>query len=436
MSFLHPGFLWLGALAAAGIAVLHFIVTRQPKSGIFPTARFVPESRVEAVSRANRPSDLLLLFLRILAVMSIASAFARPTIASEREPKVRIILADLSRSSGSLHEVADSVSRYFRERDILIGFDSVPRLLVRPESLARIRPVTDHAKLSPALIQAIRTGSRLRDQADSISLVIISAFPASSWDAATDTIRSLWPGAINVVRVSARRDTAPRETPVLSGNFAESDPLRFSGALASIGGEVGSVRIIRTGVLQQADGVSGVLLHWPTSERPAFARQTKSIAHGSLIAGNAVVVAPFVTSFEFPADSVRDARILARWEDGTPAAIQRSAANGCVRSTNIPVSSKGDLVIRPEFVSIVRELFRPCTPATKFAPASEAHLIRLKGGSAAARRTAFPASTSPASRLPFWLFLAGVAFLVAEQILRHRAKNEEVRPEESIRVAA
>ena len=436
MSFLYPGMLWLGAMASAAVAALHFIVTRQPRSDVLPTARFVPDSAVKAVSHSDRPTDLLLLLLRILAVMSVAAGFARPVLGSYGEPKARIILADLSRSSQDIRSVADSVTRYFREGDILVGFDSAPRLLEHPDSIRNIVSSSNAGSLSAALVLAIRSASRLRERADSIGLTVVSAFPGGSWDAATDTIRSLWPGSIEIVRVAARQDTVLSQPGSLAANFSSDDPLRFSVALAGKQSGAGSVRIIRSGLLPAQKNDREVLLHWPIGDRPVFARTTASTAHGALIAGSTVVVAPFVTVADFPADSLKGTRIIARWEDGSPAAVQHAAAGGCVRSTNIPVTAKGDLVIRPEFISIVSALTRPCAGVASFVSASEAALLRLKGGSAAAPRAAFPLQHTPPSPLAVWLFAASVACLVAEFFLRRATSERDAVARETMRAAA
>ncbi|MEP6905130.1 MAG: BatA domain-containing protein, partial [Gemmatimonadales bacterium] len=70
MTFLAPAFLWGAIAVAAGIVALHFIVTRQPRASVLPTARFVPDSPATAIVRDARPSDLLLMLLRVLVVLA------------------------------------------------------------------------------------------------------------------------------------------------------------------------------------------------------------------------------------------------------------------------------------------------------------------------------------------------------------------------------
>ena len=225
MTFLAPQFLWIGAAVAALVAAIHFIVTQQPRSEAFPTARFVPESPVQAVSRATRPTDLLLLLLRILAILSIAAAFAQPILSANRPTLAQIILADLSRSSRSISEVRDSSKKYFHPGDLLIAFDSIPRT-IDPDSLVGKSANTEAGNLSAALTYAIRSSAQLRDRADSVSLILISPLPAAAFDAATDTIRSLWPGAIQLVRIAPRERADVTTTLPVRAQFAADDPLR------------------------------------------------------------------------------------------------------------------------------------------------------------------------------------------------------------------
>lgn len=419
MGFVAPYFLWIGAGISAMVVALHLIVTRQPKAEVFPTARFVPESPVQAVSRATRPTDLLLLLLRALSIMSVAAAFARPVITPDRESVARVILADISRSSASLEEVHDSAAKYFRRTDVLIGYDSVPRVITQPDSLLRETSRGHTGSLSPALVAAIRSAASLRERADSISLVIVSAFPATSWNAATDTIRSLWPGAVTIVRVKAKPDAVVSTPLPVSHDFSAEDPLRFGVSLASSLPRAQKVRIVRGDAVLPTSADSGeVLLHWPIETRPMFSRQTGGKAHGALVVGQTVLVAPFKTNWEFPPDSLRGATVLARWADGEIAAIQRNTGSGCIRSANVPVAAKGDLVIRPEFVAVVQKLMSACDNRERSASLSGAALLRLKGGSAAAPRAAFPASSTQQSPLSLWFLLATIVLLFGEQFAR------------------
>src|SRR5437879_5075748 len=83
MSFVSPYLLW-GA-AAAGIPIaLHFFFRSRYRTVPWAAMKFLLES-VEQTSRRLRFQELLLLMLRVLLVVLIALAVARPILSSFRE---------------------------------------------------------------------------------------------------------------------------------------------------------------------------------------------------------------------------------------------------------------------------------------------------------------------------------------------------------------
>jgi hypothetical protein len=127
LTFAQPWAL-LAAVGAAGIIVaLHFIARRRPRAMAFPTARFVPARSVRASSRSARPADIPLLLLRVLAVLLLGAAFARPELQPERRPVARVVALDLSASIRSVSAARDSAARYLRAGDLLVVFDSAAR---------------------------------------------------------------------------------------------------------------------------------------------------------------------------------------------------------------------------------------------------------------------------------------------------------------------
>ncbi len=433
MSFLAPLFFWLGVGAAAGVVALHFIVTHQPRSEVFPTARFVPQSPVQAVSNTTRPTDLLLLLLRVLAVLCIAIGLAKPVFTSGRAPLARIIIADISSGSNAA-DVRDSARKYFQKGDILIALDSRPAFVAQPDSLPLQGRSPGDPNLSAGLIAAIRSAAALRERADSISLVLVSPLSSRSWDAATDTIRSLWPGAVRIVPVAPRVDTgAPTRSP-LKVDWTADDPLRYSVDLANKAAQFPSVQLVRSG--NYVDSPAAELVHWPRTERPRFARAIPERLFTALVVDDMVVVAPFRTTWEFPADSLHGATVVARWSDGTPAAVQRVTPGECIRSVNIPVPARGDLVIRPEFVGAVRRILMGCSAAHSGGLLADSLTARLKGGSAAAPRNAFQPRVSQQSPYTPWLLLAAALLLIAEMFARRNLRVPSQEQRETTRAAA
>src|SRR4029079_12733542 len=199
MTFLAPGFFVASLAIAAVVVALHFIVTRQPRAAIFPTARFVPDLPATATAKATRPSDIWLMLLRVLLVVTAGAGLARPILKPSRGKEARVILADVSRSSKDSAAVRDSVRSLYRNHDVIVAFDSSTRMF-SGDSIGSLHFTQARGNLSAALIAAMRAGSSLRDRADSVSLFIISPFAAEELDAATDSIRRLWPGSAKIVR--------------------------------------------------------------------------------------------------------------------------------------------------------------------------------------------------------------------------------------------
>src|SRR5688500_10159156 len=237
MTFLAPAFLYAAFAVTAVIVRLHFIVTRQARAGILPTAWFVPDTRATCVARAKRPTDLLLMFLRMLVILAAGAGMAKPILTPSPQASARVILADVSRSARDSIALRDSVRAYYSEGDAVVAFDSSTRLLAGSvaDTIRALRPSIRRGNLSASLIAALRAGSSLRDRADSMELVIVSPFAREEFDAATDTIRTLWKGKARLVRIPIpAADTASGPGRLSIAGDAD-DPLQASVELAEIG---------------------------------------------------------------------------------------------------------------------------------------------------------------------------------------------------------
>jgi hypothetical protein len=426
VSFLAPGFFFASLVVAAGIVALHFIVTRQPRTAVLPTARFVPDTRATTVARAKRPSDLLLMLLRVVVVVAAGAGLAKPVLTPSRGASARVILVDVSRSAGDSIAIRDSVRALYRTGDGIVVFDSSAHLVAGNigDTLGVLRPSSRRGNVSAALITALRAGSSLRDRADSLELVIVSPFAREELDAATDSIRTLWPGKARLVTIRAPADTASIPAK-LETNADANDPLAVTVGLAQ-SSVLGRSLIDRRGGenTQPVTSGGGALIEWPASPRPRLAasRAVRDTV-GGVMAGDAVVVSAFERRWMFPADSLRGAEVIARWVDGEPAAVEKSDGIGCTRSVAVPVSPVGDLVIRKDFVRLVGALSGACSRATSLIPADPGGLARLEGKGGLAPRTAFRPSTDTHSDLAPWLFALAIAAAIAELLVRRRARN-------------
>ena len=98
MSFLYPAFL-IGALAIALPIVLHLLRRDVAPEVPFTAVRLLRRSPVER-ERHRRLRDILLLVARVVALLLLAAAFARPYLRGAAPAPVRIVALDRSYSMG------------------------------------------------------------------------------------------------------------------------------------------------------------------------------------------------------------------------------------------------------------------------------------------------------------------------------------------------
>lgn len=424
MTFLAPGYLIAAVAVAAIIAALHFIVVRQPRSTMLPTARFVPDTRATTVAPAHRPSDWPVMLLRVLIVLAAGAGLAKPVLSPSRGATARVILVDVSRSARDSLATRDSVRTVYRDGDAIVLFDSSARAVTAGalDSIGAARRSGKRGNLSAGLIAALRAGSALRERADSIELVIVSPFAGEELDAATDSIRVLWRGRARLVRSgSTGADTG--RVAHLQSNAADDDPLAVTTALARPSGDA-SALIDRAGSLATRPAASDVLISWPSAGRPRFAvPRSKRDTVGGVDAADVAVVAAFDREWTYPADSLAGGEVIARWVDGEPAALEKPDGTGCIRSVTVPVTPVGDLAIRREFIRFVAAIARPCAAVTALARADPARVAKLAGKGGLAPRTAFQPLTDMRSMLSPWLFAVAIAAAIAELFVRRRARR-------------
>jgi hypothetical protein len=146
MNFLYPAFL-IGAVAVAIPIALHFLRRDIAPEVPFSAVRLLQRSPV-ARSRRRRLRDLLLLAARIVALLLLAGAFARPYIAGATgSSPVRLVAIDRSFSMGAPGRFAHALDLARRaideaspaERVGLIAFDDGAELLAEPGSVARAK---------------------------------------------------------------------------------------------------------------------------------------------------------------------------------------------------------------------------------------------------------------------------------------------------------
>jgi hypothetical protein len=426
MTLLAPAFLYAALAVAGAVVALHFLVTRQPPAGVLPTARFVPDLPATATARAARPSDLLLLILRVLLVLAAGLGLARPVLTPARRAEARVILVDVSRSVTDVAALREGARSVYREGDAVVVFDSSARPLagrVR-DSLSAITPSGRRGSLSAAFVAAMRAASSLRASADSLELVIVSPVAAEELDAATRSVRSIWPGGARLLRVGQREGATALPAQPLELRAASDDPMAIT--IARLRGDtaVGAL-VLRDTATATATPVAGrAIVHWPSQGRPrGSVTRASGDDVGAVVAGDAIVVARFARQWSFPPDSLREAQVIARWSDGEAAAAEWRRGSGCIRSVLVPVTPTGDLVIRSAFVELVRQLTGPCLGAGQGTPMEPAALAALSGTGGRVSRDRFEGRPDMHSWLAPWCLGFAIVLALVELLVRGRRRD-------------
>lgn len=419
MSFLAPLVLGLGALAAAAVVALHLLTTRRPPPSPLPTARFVPLSEARAVARARRPTDLFLLAMRVLALLLIGAAFARPVLDAPG-PRVRsVVLLDLSATVADPRGAAERAREALGEGSALVVFDTAARD-VPLDSLAPLAEVaaSDEARpavgaLSPALAAARRVAGEVARGADSLRLVIVSPLGDRSFDVATVAWRRAWPGRVEVVRVPAATDKGSAIAPALIG-AAPDDPLSPTLSLLRDLTPTHAVRIVRRAP-DAADTAwlragGALLVSWPRS-----AGEPRPDAVHVAGAWGVTLVAPLARS------AVDGARVIARWRDGAPAVTETPIGAGCARQVGVGVPSVGDLPLREPFARFVTAMMAPCG-GPRGAPVADSIAAGFAGSGPLAPARLLAAESQGDARIPLILLALAIAGLATEWAVRRKGR--------------
>jgi hypothetical protein len=178
-----------------------------------------------------------------------------------------------------------------------------------------------------------------------------------------------------------------------------------------------AVRVVRTAP-DAGDSAfaraGGVVVRWDSIG-------ARRAAPDALAMGDAVIVASLAR--EKPAGS---GAVLARWSDGSPAAVEQRLGAGCVRDVAIGLPVAGDLPLRPAFQRVVRGLVGPCLDALRAGPAAGDSAIRLALGRAtsAANGVALSMDTEAPSPIAAWLIAVALLCALAEPVLRARGAEQ------------
>ena len=422
-----------GALAAAlAITALHFLSVRQPRVLLLPTARFVPERDARAVARQAKPSDLLLLLLRVIALLATGAALAGARCGERGARRSSIVVIDAAQRADSA-----ALLRIASATPAGDAAEAVPSLVLW------VRGVSDDPGVAiPAAIRESARQAQANPSLSELSLTVLMPETVRSrrgWDA----WRRQWPAGIRVVRSAhtvptdstASVDPAfgtvrvvgtatARATDVVEAAFAVRGA-RSTRAPAADGADTDADVVVYRAA---SDGATraGVTVLWPVSGVPAGWRPAPAMdSVGAVAANGLALVAPWVRTALPPAlsDSVR---AIAWWSDGVPAAVERARGASCAREVAIVVAEGSDLLLSPAADGLLRALRAPCggigVPAPRepsgnsggLAPSAYAPASAFRDGGSGSR------TTRPAWLATALLALAFVA-LLAEHVVRRES---------------
>ena len=191
MNFLYPAFL-LGALAAAIPIVLHFLRRDVAPEVPFSAVRLLRRSPVSR-SRRRRLRDLVLLAARVVALLLLAAAFARPYIVGATgSSSLRIVAVDRSFSMGAPGRFAHAIELARRavddarpgERVAILAFDDRADIIEPPGPAATARAAL--AGLEPGF-GATQYGALFAKAAeiagaDAGRLIVVTDLQRSGWE--------------------------------------------------------------------------------------------------------------------------------------------------------------------------------------------------------------------------------------------------------------
>lgn len=396
MTFAAPIWLALAGAAALGVLLAHLFSPSVPARDRLPTTRFIPQDAPLAVLRTNRLSDWLLLLLRLAVCVLLGLALAGAHV--PRTAPGRVTIVDASRAVGNVAELRDSARAH--AADVTIIVDSTARR-VDEDALGALSIAQSRGAMSAGLVAAHRAMQGFGEGRRDVELVIVSPLVREEIDSAFAPLLARWEGSVSLVRVAAASVNGNYRVDVRADG---DDPVAATFTLRprTVAQRVRVVRAAITGRDSAwARDSAGVLVSWTIDDVT-----TSTDTAGAVVAGNTVVVAPFPRTRK-----LGEGRVVARWNDGAPAATETSLAGGCIRDVAVPVDAIGDVALRASFREFAHAMVEPCGGARDFARAE-----------LPTRTPASSAPQVPMGREPLWFALLALAVLLAEQALRGRRK--------------
>lgn len=441
-----PFILGAAIFGALLTCVLHFLSVRRPPVLMLPTMRFLPERPVRAVSRSARPSDLLLLLLRVAALLLAGVALSGVTWrgTGSKHGRILVIQRDaVSDISAARTQLADALAGGFSGDTVMriVVVDSAAHFLssaeskaFRAETLSAVRgSVRSSESLSAAILVATRAASELvREErtVDAIDLVIAGPQLRASRDAALPTVRAAWPGAIRFVDTQHSRDvvdsseTEPYRRNVVLVGAVPSDAVRSAfqsrGWLSGAGNA--AINDSRAGTIATVPGATHapISIEWPASGTPEGWESSAPATIGAIVARGEALVYPFVRTSHISESILAQGRAIAWWSDGEIAAIEIPTTTSCTRHVGVNVPSASDLLQGHPARALLLALSGPCGGEFDVTPIPSAELRALEGTGGAASASAFRGTATVRTPWASLLLLLALVLLGVEWFVRDR----------------
>ena len=440
-----PWILGAAVFAALATCVLHFISVRRPPVMMLPTMRFLPDRPVRAVSRSARPSDLLLLLLRVMALLLAGAALSGlywraagvkhgRVVVIQREPDANIeTVRNAAARALSGAFALDTSTR-------VVVMDTTAHLLnvaeskaFRPETLSNLAwggaAVTP--TFSAAVLAATRAASLLVSEernVDAVDLVIVAPLVREWRDAAVTTVRAAWPG---VIRFNTSRDAADsagriaeqRTSSVALAGTKASDAVQSAFEVRGWTKPSVAIASVATGAIANAADAAlaaPIAIEWPASGVPEGWTSSKPAVVGAVVARGEALVFPFQRTAQIPDALAARGRALAWWSDGEVAAVEIPTATSCTRRVGIHVPASSDVLQGQAARALLLALTGPCGGERDTRALTFDDLLGLAGKGSAAPASAFrSAAVGRTPWAPLLLVLA-IALLIAEWFVRDR----------------
>lgn len=431
MGVVLPWMLAVGAIAVAAITVLHLLSVRQPQELLLPTARFLSDREIRAVSRTRRPTDVLLLALRIGVLLLLAFAAAGVWWRSTRVTRLVLIVADadvVADSAAALAVVragpADSgaaVVKYVSVADEMARFGSTRHASTDAAQSSDQRSAS--AAVFPAAWRAAARAVADDPWIDEVALHVLLGRADATELARTDggavdvsgwrSWRDVWPGRVVVRTTEAAQRVALdtlRRVVVMNGDTVHGersadDPVRTALAMYAArwsragATRVDTVRVFR-GAARRDDSrrrvspdvatksASVVSVYWPISGVPFGWREVRadsSSAVFALASGGRAMMASWHVPAEFaPVNNTMSSDLapIAWWSDGRVAAVEHRLS--CARDVAVQLQTESDVLLSEAAMPLMARVLAPCGDRTRVSPASlTARSVDTTGGAQA-----------------------------------------------------